>query len=217
MKLFTSAFLFITVTLISCSANSNTTGNSTESITITTGDGKKTNSSSPSTPPSNKTGLRSMQKFYRAAGTATGAVRIVIDKSDYEMRVYDSKGLLAVYPVVFGLKPLEDKFMQGDRKTPEGSFKIVYAKQHQLWRKMLMLDYPTKDSYTKFRTRKSNGLVPASASIGNGIGIHGVENGNDYFIDRYYNWTNGCIALKNTHIDDLARYAKTGTVVVIQK
>ena len=216
MKLFTSALLLTAVTFMSCSANSNTTGNSTESITIATGESKTTNSS-PSTTTSGKTGIRSMQKFYRAAGAATGTVRIVIDKSDYEMRVYDSKGLLAVYPVVFGLKPLEDKFMQGDRKTPEGAFKIVYNKQHQLWRKMLMLDYPTKDSYTKFKTRKSNGLVPATASIGNGIGIHGVENGNDYFIDRYYNWTNGCIALKNTHIDDLARYAKTGTVVVIQK
>ena len=216
MKLFTAAIISSTVALLSCSANSNTTGNSSETITVTVGDGKPS-PTTPSSPVSNKNSIRSMQKFYRATGTATGAVRIVIDKSDYEMRVYDSKGLLAVYPVVFGLKPLEDKFMQGDRKTPEGAFKIVYNKQHQLWRKMLMLDYPTKDSYTKFKTRKSNGLVPATASIGNGIGIHGVETGNDYFIDRYYNWTNGCIALKNTHIDDLARYAKTGTVVVIQK
>lgn len=216
MKLFTVAIIITTVTLLSCSANSNTTGNSSESITVTVGDGK-TSPSKPTSPVSNKNIIRSMQKFHRSAGAVTGAIRIVIDKSDYEMRVYDSKGLLAVYPVVFGLKPLEDKFMQGDRKTPEGTFKIVYNKQHQLWRKMLMLDYPTKDSYTKFKSRKSNGLIPSSASIGNGIGIHGVENGNDYFIDRYYNWTNGCIALKNTHVDDLARYAKTGTVVVIQK
>ncbi len=163
------------------------------------------------------TGIRTMQKHFRPAGAVSGTVRIVIDKSDFELRVYDSKGILATYPVVFGLKPLEDKFMQGDRRTPEGTFKVVYNNQHKLWRKMLMLDYPTKESATKFKERKSNGLIPASASIGNGIGIHGVEPGNDYFVDRFYNWTNGCISLKNTHIDDLARYVKAGTPVMIQK
>ena len=89
--------------------------------------------------------------------------------------------------------------------------------QREHARKMLMLDYPTNESAMKFKVRKTNGLVPATASIGNGIGIHGVEPGNDYFIDRFYNWTNGCISLKNTHIDDLARYAKAGTPVMIQK
>lgn len=164
-----------------------------------------------------KTSIRSIEKYYRPSGTATGTTRIVIDKSDYELRVYDSKGLLAVYPVVFGSEPLDDKYMQGDRKTPEGSFKIVYTKPHQLWSKMFMLDYPTKESMTKFNARKRSGLIPSTATIGNGIGIHGVEDGNDYFIDRYYNWTNGCISLKNHHLTDLAKYIKTGTIVTIQK
>ncbi len=212
MKLFTSVLLLTTGLALSCSTNSNPTATVPETNTKPVVYNSTGTSSS-----SNKTSIRSMQKFYRAAGTATGTVRIVIDKSDFELRVYDSKGLLAAYPVVFGLKPLEDKFMQGDRKTPEGTFKIVYNKQHQLWRKMLMLNYPTQESMTKFKVRKSNGLIPQTASVGNGIGIHGVETGNDYFIDRFYNWTNGCISLKNTHVDDLARYAKTGTVVIIQK
>jgi murein L,D-transpeptidase YafK len=165
----------------------------------------------------NKSGIRSMERHYRPAGVPSGTTRIVIDKSDYELRVYDSKGILAVYPVVFGLDPLDDKYMQGDRKTPEGSFKILYSKPHQLWKRMLMLDYPTKESITKFTVRKKNGLIPSSATIGSGIGIHGVETGNDRFIDHYYNWTNGCISLKNYHIDDLAKYIRQGTVVVIQK
>lgn len=210
MKLFTSVLLLITGLAMACSTNSNSTASAPETTA-------KPVVYKTTTSATNKTGIRSIQKFYRPAGTSTGPVRIVIDKSDFELRVYDSKGLLAAYPVVFGLKPLEDKFMQGDRKTPEGTFKIVYNKQHQLWRKMLMLDYPTQESLTKFKVRKSNGLIPSTASVGNGIGIHGVETGNDYFIDRFYNWTNGCISLKNTHIDDLARYAKAGTPVTIQK
>ena len=212
MKLFIAASFLLTGSLISCSANSNSGSSSSSSTSTTT---VKKTTTAPAT--ASKSGIRSMQKFNRPQGMATGPVRIVIDKSDFELRVYDSKGLLAAYPVVFGLKPLEDKFMQGDRRTPEGIFKVVYNKQHKLWRKMLMLDYPTKESYSKFNSRKINGQVPANASIGNGIGIHGVETGNDYFIDRYYNWTNGCISLKNAHIDDLAVYVKAGTTVIIQK
>lgn len=214
MKLFTSLLLLITVLAMACSTNSNFVTSVPET---TKAKAVVYKTSAPATEKDDKTGIRPMQKYYRPAGTTSGPVRIIIDKSDFELRVYDSKGLLAAYPVVFGLKPLEDKFMQGDRKTPEGSFKISYSKEHQIWRKMLMLDYPTTESLIKYKLRKKDGLIPANASVGNGIGIHGVETGNDYFIDRFYNWTNGCISLKNTHIDDLARYAKAGTPVTIQK
>lgn len=171
----------------------------------------------PGTTTSKKSTRRGMQKYYRSSGTATGTVYIVIDKSDYELRVYDARGLYAVYPVVFGLSPLEDKLMQGDRKIPEGNFKIIYNKQHSLWRHMMMLNYPTKETLARFAARKKNGQVPSTATAGNGIGIHGVETGNDYFIDHYYNWTNGCISLKNHHIDDLAKYINPGTSVKIQR
>ncbi len=210
MKNVLMVFIVLMGLMCSCSTNS---GNGTAATASPSAKNKPVYSS----PSTVKTGPRAMQKYYRSTNTAVGTTRIVIDKSDFELRVYDNKGLLAVYPVVFGLKPLEDKFMQGDRKTPEGSFKVLYSKQHQLWKRMLMLNYPTSESAVKFKVRKSNGLIPATASIGNGIGIHGVEPGNDYFIDRFYNWTNGCISLKNHHIEDLARYVKAGTPVSIQK
>ncbi len=55
----------------------------------------------------------------------TGSVYIIIDKSDYELNVYDEEGWYATYPVVFGNKDLGDKLMEGDKRTPEGSFKIT--------------------------------------------------------------------------------------------
>ena len=36
-------------------------------------------------------------------------VRIVVDKSNYELYVYDAKGWYATYPVVFGNRNLDDK------------------------------------------------------------------------------------------------------------
>ena len=69
---------------------------------------------------------------------------IVIDKSQYELSVFDSKGWLITYPVVFGSNDLRDKLYEGDRKTPEGTFTIVEKKVHSKWdRFMLNLYYYT--------------------------------------------------------------------------
>src|ERR1700747_3084630 len=59
-----------------------------------------------------------------------GTVYIIIDKSDYELNVYDDKGWFATYPVVFGNNNLDDKKMEGDRCTPEGVFHVVSKKFH---------------------------------------------------------------------------------------
>src|SRR5690242_4891136 len=82
-----------------------------------------------------------------------GTVYVVIDKSDYELNVYDDKGWYATYPVVFGNNSLADKKMEGDRCTPEGNFHIVAKKIHDKWDRFIALDYPTKDSYEKFNER----------------------------------------------------------------
>ncbi len=70
------------------------------------------------------------------------------------MNLYDEDGWLATYPVVFGSKDQEDKKMEGDRLTPEGTFRIVGKKIHKQWGKFLMLDYPTAISYEKFNSEK---------------------------------------------------------------
>src|SRR5215213_11655923 len=120
-------------------------------------------------------------------------IRIVVDKSSYELYVYDAEGWFATYPVVFGNRSLEDKKMEGDRNTPEGSFKIVTKRVHEKWDRYMGLDYPTKESLAKFNDRKRRGEIPANASPGGGVGIHGTWPNDDFVIDCYKNWTNGCV------------------------
>jgi murein L,D-transpeptidase YafK len=146
-----------------------------------------------------------------------GAISIIIDKSDYELSVYDEKGWFATYPVVFGNNSLDDKKMEGDKKTPEGSFRIVNKRVHEKWYRFLGIDYPTKDSWEKFNARKKNGEIPASASIGGGVGIHGTWPHEDFIIDKYKNWTLGCISMKKDHVLEVYGYTPIGTSVVIRK
>jgi murein L,D-transpeptidase YafK len=146
-----------------------------------------------------------------------GKVYLVIDKSDYELNVYDDKGWFATYPVVFGNSSLADKKMEGDRCTPEGNFHIISKKIHDKWDRFMALDYPTKESYEKFRQRKQRGEIPSDARIGGAIGIHGTWPHDDYIIDRYKNWTMGCISMKNKDVEDLYSYLPVGIPVTIRK
>ena len=153
----------------------------------------------------------------KASSAPKTPVSIIVDKSSYELYVYDADGWYATYPVVFGNNTLDDKKMEGDRNTPEGSFKIVNKRIHDKWDRYMGLNYPTAESMVKFNERKKKGEIPASATPGAGIGIHGTFPHDDYIIDRYKNWTNGCVSLKNSDIEDLYSYIPIGTLVTIRK
>lgn len=146
-----------------------------------------------------------------------GAISITIDKTDYSLSVYDSKGWYATYPVVFGNNSLEDKKMEGDKNTPEGTFRITSKRVHDKWYRFMSIDYPTKESWEKFKRRKQLGEIPASASIGGSIGIHGTWPHEDFVIDKYKNWTLGCISMKRSDVDEIYSYTPVGTRVVITR
>ncbi|MBX2920760.1 MAG: L,D-transpeptidase [Chitinophagaceae bacterium] len=149
--------------------------------------------------------------------TNAAGYTLVIKKSSYEMTLYDTEGWYGTYPVVFGSKKLDDKRMEGDRLTPEGHFKIIGKKIHKQWGKFLMLDYPTKESYDRFNSRKASGEIPKKATIGGGIGIHGTRPNEEWVIDKFINWTSGCISVRYSDMDELYDMLPIGTEVIIEK
>ena len=142
---------------------------------------------------------------------------IVVDKSDYELKVYDDEGWYATYPIVFGSRDLSDKMKEGDKKTPDGHFKIIQKKIHKKWGPELLLDYPNEVSYKRFTERKQRGLLPKNAKIGSGIAIHATRPGEEWTVDNFYNWTDGCVSVKYTEMKDLFSYIPVGTPVTIQQ
>jgi murein L,D-transpeptidase YafK len=142
---------------------------------------------------------------------------IIVDKSDYELKVYDSEGWYATYPVVFGSNDLNDKYMEGDKRTPEGKFKVLLKKIHPKWGPELLLDFPNEERIKKFNERQSRGLIPRTAKIGSGIAIHATRPQEEWTVDYFQNWTDGCVSLKYTEAKDLYSYIPSGTPVTIQK
>ena len=159
---------------------------------------------------------RPKKSTHRSAILPTSPYRIVIDKSDYELRVYDADGWLTTYPVVFGNPDQSDKVMEGDRRTPDGTFHVVSKKNHKEWGGFMLLDYPNDESLQKFQQRKRGGQIPSSAKVGGGIGIHGTRPHEEYAVDKFLNWTNGCISLKYSDIFELYQMIPVGTEVTIQ-
>ncbi|MFM2338517.1 MAG: hypothetical protein RL115_1710 [Bacteroidota bacterium] len=156
-------------------------------------------------------------KAFRWAGGPVGTISIIIDKTDYELSVYDDEGWYATYPVVFGNNKLGDKKMQGDKNTPEGSYTITNKRVHEKWSRFISINYPTEVDREKFNLRKKRGEIPANASIGGSIGIHGTWPHEDFVIDRYSNWTEGCISMKNDDVKEVYAFIKPGTSVTIRK
>lgn len=140
---------------------------------------------------------------------------IIISKKDYELKVYDDQGWYATYPCVFGSNDIRDKYMEGDKRTPEGKFKVLLKKIHPKWGFELLLDYPNEESVRKFKERVAGGIVPRNARIGSGIAIHATRPQEEWTVDYYQNWTDGCISLKYTEAKDLYSYIPVGTPVTI--
>jgi murein L,D-transpeptidase YafK len=156
-------------------------------------------------------------KRFNTGGAPVGTISIVIDKSDYELSVYDDKGWYATYPVVFGNSSLADKKVEGDKNTPEGNFRIISKRVHEKWCRFLALDYPTEESRQKFNERKQRGEIPANSKIGGSIGIHGTWPHEDFVIDKYKNWTLGCISMKNDDVTEIYGFTNSGARVTIRK
>ncbi len=144
-------------------------------------------------------------------------VSLEVDKRVYALTViYDGK-LLKRYPVVFGGNPRQDKLQQGDGRTPEGHFQIKAKYQHNTWDKFMWINYPTAESYRKHAAAKKKKLIADFVQIGGEIGIHGVPEDMDFWIDIRKNWTAGCISLKNSDVRELYRMIEVGTPILVRK
>jgi len=144
-------------------------------------------------------------------------ISILIDKSDYKLSILIDSLILKEYPVVFGGNPTDDKRMQGDQCTPEGSFKIISKYPHKDWSKFIWINYPNEESWKKHKKSKQDGLIPEDADIGGEIGIHGVPNDLNKLIDRRINWTLGCVEVKNEDVNEIYPYINENIIIEIVK
>ena len=134
---------------------------------------------------------------------------IVVDKPTHRLLVYDRGRLRRRYKVALGIHSDGHKVREGDRRTPEGVYRVLAKKDRGQTRfhRALLIDYPNSGDRALFVKAKAEGKIPKSARMGSLIEIHGGG--------AKFDWTDGCIALENRDMDDLFRRVGVGTPIVI--
>lgn len=143
-------------------------------------------------------------------------IQVNISKSEYTLTIKKGSQIIKQYPVVFGKNAIDDKKMEGDYCTPEGQFNMRDKYPHRKWNKFIWLNYPTQDSYKKHKKAKNQGQIPENATVGSEIGIHGVPEGKNHWVDDFENWTWGCISMKNNDLDEIYPYISSSTPILIK-
>ncbi|MCB2208780.1 MAG: L,D-transpeptidase family protein [Bacteroidetes bacterium] len=135
---------------------------------------------------------------------------VIIDKFARKCMFYNKGVLQYEFDIELGPNWIGDKKRQGDKSTPEGVYKVTRKKKNgeTIYYKALLLNYPNENDKKRFVQNKKNGVIAGHATIGNLIEIHGRGG-------KGTDWTDGCIALKDTDMDKLFTACQVGTEVVI--
>jgi murein L,D-transpeptidase YafK len=154
-----------------------------------------------------------------------------IDTANHTLYLMDGKQVVKVFEkIAIGKNGVTSDKTVSDGKTPLGSYTIRWINDESRFHLFFGLDYPTpKHAVTAFMSDRisaaeletiyaahERGELPSgSTDLGGAIGIHGVGHG-DLRVHQNFDWTDGCVALTNEQIDELAQRIGLGTVVVVR-
>jgi murein L,D-transpeptidase YafK len=141
---------------------------------------------------------------------------LIVDKAAYRLFLVNAGKTAAEYPIELGRDPIRRKRMEGDCRTPEGDYRVArkLGRGETAYRLALLLDYPNAEDRRRFDSLITEGEIPSDASIGGAIEIHG--NGSGLAGDGLgVNWTLGCVALSDEHIDELYPNTRRGDRVIV--
>ncbi len=160
-------------------------------------------------------------------------IRLIVHRKEYKLGLYSDTLLIKNYKAVFGRNSSNVKSSANDFATPRGNYSICHIDTNTKYYKFFRLNYPneadaaealkrkkiSKKEYFEIVTAlKKKKCPPSKTSLGERIGIHGIGKYDFIFknLPFVFNWTNGSIALSNEDIDELYKFVKVGTPVIIK-
>lgn len=135
---------------------------------------------------------------------------ILVDKLAHSCVVYQSGKVIRSFEAELGMNWMGDKQRRGDKATPEGIYRVTQKKEgsRTSFYKALLINFPNQEDLSRVAKAKKQGLIPKRTDIGGLIEIHGLGG-------KGVDWTDGCVALRNSDMDALYRLVSVGTPVVI--
>jgi hypothetical protein len=164
--------------------------------------------------------------------TRQGCIRIVgieVQKSRRRLVATCESGQRYDFPAAIGRRPLGTKSKMGDLRTPEGMYRIAEPPRPSQFHTFVLLDYPSRadadraqetgriSDLTRARIAAAHArseLPPQDTELGGLIGIHG-EGENHRGESAWRDWTFGCVAVSDPHIEFIAARLSVGVPVRI--
>jgi murein L,D-transpeptidase YafK len=135
---------------------------------------------------------------------------LVVEKTKHTLTLFQAGFPMRTYQIALGKQPLGDKVKIGDGRTPEGVYHIDFRNAQSKYHKSLHISYPDAAHVQRANSLgvaaggdiMIHGLPPAYASLGAG--------------HREYDWTNGCIAVTDSEIEEIWNAVPNGAVIQIK-
>ncbi len=160
--------------------------------------------------------------------------QLEISKSAKELIVKKGDITVTRFDIALGKGGKGTKQRVGDKKTPVGVYKIMDFKADSKFHYFMQIDYPNLlDAWYGYKNNiisarefkqiayasKGRQSPPQNTGLGGYIGIHGLGESTPERrkIHESFNWTEGCIALKNNEITTLRQFVSIGTRVTIRE
>lgn len=138
----------------------------------------------------------------------SGRSAILVDKLEHRCLLLSNGRVAKSYVANLSRNWHRIKVQEQDASTPEGEYKVKQKIAASSFGAALLLDYPNAVDWQRFNAMKRSGEIAPRARIGGAIEIHGKGRLNS-------DWTDGCVALENSDMEDLFKRAYVGMPVTI--
>ncbi len=175
--------------------------------------------------------LQAVFALLSSAAAAAEDVWLLVDTSRLTLTVKRGEDTVKEYEnIAIGSNGPTLAKKVNDETTPLGDFRIARINPKSRFRVFMGFDYPTmehaKRALADGRLGPQEYLAinnawlakrppPQNTTLGGNLGIHGLGVG-DAKIHGRFNWTEGCIAVTNEQIDELAHWVGVGTLVSVR-
>jgi murein L,D-transpeptidase YafK len=133
--------------------------------------------------------------------------RVVVNKEARELKLIRKGQVIRTYPVALGPNPTGHKIMEGDGRTPEGSYVLDWRNPNSRFYRSIHVSYPDQ---TDRLLATQLGVSP-----GGMIMIHGEPDYLSFAGQASEDWTEGCIAVSNGAMDEIWSLVDDGTLILI--
>lgn len=144
------------------------------------------------------------------AGKLPKADAMLVDKSERRLSLIRNSRVYRSYPVSLGREPVGHKQREGDLRTPEGHYVLDWRNPESCCYKSLHVSYPNDGDSRRAAERGDD--------PGGLIMVHGQEDGWGWLgvLGPYLYRTHGCIAVRNTHMEEIWNAVDDGTPIEIR-